>query len=148
MVGRQCPILAFFIPFLLVVMASGVRSVRGAWPAALTAGGTFAVMQFVTSNYISAELTDIIASLSSAAALLALMQVWSPAAPLRSDEEVPGTLPPLAGASPEDVSLARRTRAEEGRADPPRRDVHRVRALHHHHRGARSLQHHQHHRRP
>jgi lactate permease len=115
MVGRQCPILAFFIPFLLIVMSSGVRSVRGAWPAALTAGGTFAVMQFVTSNYISPELTDIIASLSSAAALLALMQVWSPAAPMRSDEEeVPGTLPPLAGASAEDGSLARRTRAEEG----------------------------------
>ena len=114
MVGRQCPILAFFIPFLLIVMASGIRSVRGVWPAALTAGGTFAVMQFVTSNYISAELTDIIASLSSAAALLALMQVWSPAAPLSSDEEGLGTLPPLAGASAEDVSLARRTRAEEG----------------------------------
>src|SRR5436309_960924 len=50
MVGRQCPLLAFFLPFLLVTMVAGVRGARQVWPAAFTAGGVFAVMQFVTSN--------------------------------------------------------------------------------------------------
>src|SRR4051794_34500038 len=77
MVGRQCPLLALLIPFILVFMIDGGRGLKAAWPAALTAGGVFAVMQFTASNYISPELTDIIASLTAAAALLALTQVWS-----------------------------------------------------------------------
>jgi lactate permease len=116
MVGRQTPILAFFLPFLLVTMVSGVRGARQVWPAALTAGGVFAVMQFVTSNYISPELTDIVATLCSAAALLALMQVWSPKEPVTSSP-VTGTTgrPAIAGAATHDVALERRLAADEGR---------------------------------
>src|SRR5579859_925174 len=55
MVGRQCPILALFLPSLLVIMVGGRRALRGVWPAALTAGLTFALVQFACSNYISAE---------------------------------------------------------------------------------------------
>ena len=70
MVGRQTPFLALIVPFALVFMADGRRGVREAWPAALTAGVVFAILQFATSNYISTQLTDIVASLGSAAAVV------------------------------------------------------------------------------
>src|SRR5947209_8471004 len=78
MVGRQVPFLAMLVPFALVLIAAGLRGVRDAWPAALTAGGVFALVQFATSNFVSAELTDILASLASAAAVILLLRLWSP----------------------------------------------------------------------
>src|ERR1700733_3678180 len=78
MVGRQTPFMAVIVPFVLVFMADGRRGLREAWPAALTAGSVFAAMQFVTSHYISTQLTDIVASLVSVAAVLCLLQIWSP----------------------------------------------------------------------
>ena len=81
MVGRQTPFFALIVPFALVFMADGRRGVREAWPAALTAGLVFAILQFATSNYISIQLTDIVASLGSAAAVVALLQIWTPHAP-------------------------------------------------------------------
>ena len=89
MVGRQTPELALIIPFVLVFMIDGRQGLRQAWPAALTAGLTFAVTQFAISNYVSTELTDIVASLVSAAALLALLQVWSPTASAAVERRVP-----------------------------------------------------------
>jgi len=61
----------------------GRRGVRQTWPAAMVAGSTFAVGQFVTSNYISVELTDIVASLLSTGAMVAFLQLWQPGEPLR-----------------------------------------------------------------
>jgi lactate permease len=52
--------------------------VRQTWPAALLAGGVFAVAQFVTSNYLSVQLTDIVASLLSAGAVVLLVRAWQP----------------------------------------------------------------------
>src|SRR4051794_21696979 len=79
MVGRQTPLLALVVPFILVGMVDGRRGLREAWPAALVGGVAFAVGQYVCSNHISVELTDIVASLLSAGALVAFMQVWHPA---------------------------------------------------------------------
>src|SRR6478736_3851820 len=59
MVGRQTPLVAVFVPLILVGMVDGWRGVRAVWPAALVGGFTFAVGQFVCSNSISVELTDI-----------------------------------------------------------------------------------------
>ncbi len=124
MVGRQCPILACVLPFLLVLMVEGRRGVRGVWPAALTAGAAFAVVQFAVSNYVSPELTDILASLASAAALLALMQVWSPKAPgvPSATRRATPTGPAIAGAAESDAALERRIAADEGKP-PSRADV-------------------------
>ena len=72
MVGRQTPLLALFVPLILVGMVDGMRGVRAVWPAAMVGGITFAVGQFLCSNYISVELTDIVASLLSVGALVAL----------------------------------------------------------------------------
>src|SRR5215813_3172652 len=60
MVGRQTPILAVVVPLVLVAVVDGRRGLRQTWPAALTAGVAFGVGQFVASNYVSVQLTDII----------------------------------------------------------------------------------------
>jgi lactate permease len=77
-VGRQTPILAVVVPLVLVFMVDGKRGVRQTWPAALVGGLVFGVAQFTASNYLSVELTDIVASLASAAALVLLLRVWQP----------------------------------------------------------------------
>ena len=78
-VGRQTPILALFVPLVLVFMVDGRRGLRQCWLPAVVGGVVFAVGQFVSSNYLSVELTDIIASLASAAVIVALLRVWQPA---------------------------------------------------------------------
>jgi lactate permease len=79
MVGRQTPILAVIVPLVLVAVVDGRRGIRQTWPAALVAGLVFGLGQFVASNYVSVPLTDIIASLLSAAAVVVLVRVWHPA---------------------------------------------------------------------
>jgi lactate permease len=113
MVGRQCPLLALLVPFILVAMVDGRRGLRQAWPAALTAGLVFAVVQFVSSNYISPELTDILASLAAAASLLALTRVWSPRG--SGSPVTTARRPAIAGAARADAALERRVAADEGR---------------------------------
>jgi lactate permease len=85
MVGRQTPFLALVVPLVLVGMVDGMRGVRQTWPAAVAGGLAFAVGQFACSNYLSVELTDIIASLLSAAAIVTLLRVWQPTEPLRGE---------------------------------------------------------------
>jgi lactate permease len=78
MVGRQTPLLAVVVPLVLVAVIDGRRGVKQTWPAAVIAGVVFALAQFVASNYISVPLTDIIASLVAAAAVMLLLRVWRP----------------------------------------------------------------------
>ena len=85
MVGRQTPILALVVPLILVFIVDGRRGVRQAWIPAVLSGTVFAVAQFVTSNYISVQLTDIIASLLAAGSLVVLVRVWQPAEVLTAD---------------------------------------------------------------
>ena len=80
-VGRQTPLLALFVPMALVFIIDKGRGVRATLPATLTCGITFAVVQFVTSNFISTQLTDIVAALAAAASVVLLLRVWRPAAP-------------------------------------------------------------------
>lgn len=80
MAGRQTPLLAALVPFVLLLMADGWRGVRQVWPAALTAGLSFAAAQFAFSNYFAYKLTDIFAALVSVGAILVLNRFWQPAA--------------------------------------------------------------------
>jgi lactate permease len=84
-VGRQTPVLALFVPLALVFMVDGRRGIRQTWPAAASAGVVFAVVQFVSSNFISLALTDILASLAAAVSIVALLRVWKPVQTLRGD---------------------------------------------------------------
>jgi lactate permease len=79
MVGRQLPFFAFLLPFYVVVLYSGWRSVGKLWPALVVSGGSFALAQFVTSNYLGYQLTDVLSSLSSLIVTIAFFKMWRPA---------------------------------------------------------------------
>src|SRR5689334_22206678 len=78
MVGRQLPLFSLIVPFWVVWAFAGWRGMLGVWPAALTAGLAFAVPQFVVANFHGPWLVDILASLCSMIALVALLKVWKP----------------------------------------------------------------------
>jgi lactate permease len=80
MIGRQLPFFAFLLPFYVTAVYGGVRSVRALWPVLLAAGGSFALSQFVSSNYLNYALTDVLSSLISLVVTLLFLQVWSPSA--------------------------------------------------------------------
>ena len=65
MVGRQTPFLALIVPLILIGMVDGRRGIRQAWPVAVVGGLSFALGQFFCANYLSVELTDIVAALLS-----------------------------------------------------------------------------------
>ena len=109
MVGRQTPFLALIVPLILVGVVDGARGVRQTWPAALVAGVTFAIAQFVCSNYISVELTDIIAALVSTIALVGFLRFWKPSEPMLG-EPTGGPSPAIAGATGSDPALERGVR--------------------------------------
>jgi lactate permease len=105
MAGRQTPLLAVFVPIALVFLIDGKRGVRQTLPATLVCGISFALAQFVTSNYISIPLTDIVAALVSVAATLLFLRVWQPAGryvEAASDESIDARQPVAAGGVPAD----------------------------------------------
>lgn len=87
-VGRQTAILAFLVPFLILLLIDGRRGLKQAWPAALTIGGVFAIAKWVTSSWVSVELTDVIASLLGIAAGVVLMRFWKPVGSEQARERI------------------------------------------------------------
>ena len=79
MIGRQLPFLALLLPFYVIALYGGWRSVRALWPMLLVSGGSFAIAQFVASNYIDYSLTDVLSSLTALVATLLFLRVWRPA---------------------------------------------------------------------
>jgi len=71
------------VPLVIVYIVGGRRGLRETWPVALLAGSAFAVAQFVTSNYISFQLTDVVASLASLGAIVGYVRLRRPAATRR-----------------------------------------------------------------
>jgi lactate permease len=78
MVGRQLPFFAFALPFYVMGVYGGVRSIRQLWPVLLVSGGAFGLIQFVCSNFISYSLTDVLSSLGSLILTLVFLQSWKP----------------------------------------------------------------------
>ncbi len=78
MVGRQLPLLALIIPGFLIVVLAGWKKMTQVMPAVLTAGLSFAVVQFLVSNYISPSLVDVLAALAAMVALWVLTRLWQP----------------------------------------------------------------------
>lgn len=76
MVGRQLPIMAIILPFYVIALYGGWRSVRALWPMLLVAGGSFAIFQFLSSNFINYTLTDVLSSLGSLITTLLFLKVW------------------------------------------------------------------------
>lgn len=79
MIGRQLPIMAAILPFYVMALYGGWRSIRSLWPVLAVAGLSFGLAQFGASNYLDYTLTDVFAALASLAVTLLFLQVWRPA---------------------------------------------------------------------
>ena len=98
MVGRQLPFFSLIVPFWLIWAFAGFRGMLQIWPAILVTGVSFAVPQFLISNYVNPWIVDIGASLISMACLIGFLRVWRPqtlwlSPALRSHDESAGTVP-------------------------------------------------------
>src|SRR6476646_5732445 len=104
MVGRQLPLFSLIVPFWLIWAYAGFRGMIEVWPAVLVAGVSFAVPQFLVSNFHGPWLVDIVASVVSMTALAGFLRVWRPAqawagvkpvvvADALSSDPVPGVTP-------------------------------------------------------
>src|ERR1700744_5096036 len=104
MVGRQLPFFSLIVPFWLIWAFAGWKGMKDIWPAILVTGVSFAIPQFLISNFINPWIVDIGASLISMACLIAFLQVWRPkvlwlSAALRGKDESAST---MAAAKPMD----------------------------------------------
>src|SRR5689334_21092326 len=107
MVGRQLPFFSLIVPFWLIWAFAGWRGMKDIWPAILVTGISFAIPQFVISNYINPWIVDIGASLISMACLIAFLKLWSPkeiwtspALRTKDDSSVGRPAPKPSGAKP------------------------------------------------
>ena len=99
MVGRQLPIFSLIVPFWVVWAFAGWKGMKEVWPAILVTGVSFAVPQFLISNYINPWIVDIGASLISMGCLILFLKVWQPkvlwlSPALRGRDESASTMPP------------------------------------------------------
>ena len=78
MIGRQLPFLSVFIPFYLVFIMAGWKKTIEVLPAIAVSGVSFALTQFLSSNYLGPELPDILSSLVSLFALAIFLKFWKP----------------------------------------------------------------------
>ena len=115
MVGRQLPFISLILPAYLVWVVGGRKGLREAWPAALVGGGSFALAQFLSSNYWGPYATDIVAALFSTVCLVCWLGFWKPGNGQRRgfSGEVEKDAQELAGKSP-----PFRTGAERGNFQP------------------------------
>ncbi|HZR86957.1 MAG TPA: L-lactate permease [Bradyrhizobium sp.] len=107
MVGRQLPFFSLIVPFWVVWAFAGWRGMKEVWPAILITGVSFAIPQFVISNYINPWIVDIGASLISMGCLILFLRVWQPrelwlSPALRGRDESAAT---MAAAKPLDKTL-------------------------------------------
>jgi lactate permease len=100
MVGRQLPFFSLIVPFWLIWAFAGFRGMLAVWPAVLVTGVSFAIPQFLISNFINPWIVDIGASLVSMACLVLFLKVWHPkelwlSPALRSKDESAATMPAI-----------------------------------------------------
>jgi lactate permease len=112
MVGRQLPFFSLIVPFWVVWAFAGWKGMKDVWPAILVTGVSFAVPQYLISNFINPWIVDIGASLISMACLIGFLKIWQPkviwtSAALRSKDDSAATMAP-----PKPVSIAKPTTAQ------------------------------------
>ncbi|MBL0150399.1 MAG: L-lactate permease [Ideonella sp.] len=78
MIGRQLPLFSLLVPFWLIWAFAGRKAMLEIWPAILVTGLSFAIPQFLVSNYIGPELVDVIAAMVSMTSLVLFLRVWQP----------------------------------------------------------------------
>jgi L-lactate transport len=87
MAGRQLPFLTIIVLFWIMAIMDGWRGIKETWPAVIVAGGSFAIAQFLSSNFLGPELPDIISSLASLICLTLFLRRWKPVRIFRFDEK-------------------------------------------------------------
>jgi lactate permease len=78
MIGRQLPFFSLLVPFWLIWAFAGRKAMMEIWPAILVTGLSFAIPQYLVSNFIGPELVDIIAAIVSMVSLIIFLRVWQP----------------------------------------------------------------------
>jgi lactate permease len=78
MVGRQLPFFSLIVPFWLIWAFAGWKGMKDIWPAILVTGVSFAIPQFLISNFVNPWIVDIGASLVSMACLILFLKIWKP----------------------------------------------------------------------
>jgi lactate permease len=111
MVGRQLPFFSLIVPFWLIWTFAGWRGMKEIWPAILVTGVSFAIPQFIISNFVNPWIVDIGASLVSMACLIGFLQVWQPrelwlSPALRSHDDSAKDAPPRPPTSETEPSRA------------------------------------------
>jgi lactate permease len=91
-VGTLCAPIAVILPAYMISVMGGVSAALEVWPALLTAGLTFGTVEYLVSNYVGAQLSDILSSTSSIAAVVVLLRFWRPQ-PRRVTAAAPGAEP-------------------------------------------------------
>ncbi len=107
MAGRQLPFFSLVVPFWVVWAYAGWRGMLGVWPAALTAGVSFAVPQFLVSNFHGPWLVDIVAAICSMIAVIALLKVWQPKDGWKPEASAPVTAPDAKAETPAPALIRR-----------------------------------------
>jgi lactate permease len=92
MVGRTLPFLSILVPFYLVFIMAGFKRTMEVLPAILVSGASFAIAQFLTSNYLNPMLPDVISGLFSIVCLMVLLRYWKPKTTWHFKEEPPQTI--------------------------------------------------------
>jgi lactate permease len=91
MVGRLCAMISVIIPGYLIVVMAGFASALEVLPAIIACGVSFAGMQFLVSNFIGPDLTDIMSSLTCIIVMVAVLKLWRPARIMRLASDKPMT---------------------------------------------------------
>lgn len=78
MAGHMLPPLSLFVPFFLVFLMNGLKGVKETWPVALVAGGSFAIVQYLTAVYSGPELPDIASAVVSIICVAVFLRFWQP----------------------------------------------------------------------
>lgn len=88
MAGHMLPPLSLFVPFFLVFLMNGFKGVKETWPVALVAGGSFAIVQYLTAVYSGPELPDIASAVVSIVCVAVFLRFWQPKNIFKFDESV------------------------------------------------------------
>ena len=78
MIGRILPFTAVIVPFWLVRTMVSWQETFEVFPAILVVGVSFAITQFVWSNYIDSNLVDIMGGVVSIIAVVTFLRFWKP----------------------------------------------------------------------
>jgi lactate permease len=111
MVGRQLPFFSLIVPFWLIWAFAGRRGMLEIWPAILVCGLSFAIPQFLISNFVNPWIVDVGASLISMACLIGFLKIWQPkelwlSPALRGNDDSASSAPPVAPAKTDTLTSA------------------------------------------